>query len=54
MTRMRVIKKYGDTWIIKLDPIDASDYGLAEGDKVDIEDLGFLQQKAKKKEANKK
>lgn len=42
MTRYRTIKKYGDTWIIKLNPIDAVDFGFQEGDKVDIEDIIIL------------
>lgn len=49
MSRLREIKKYGDTWVIKLNPIDISDFGLVEGDKVDIDDLELLKQKSKKK-----
>jgi hypothetical protein len=33
----RQIRKYGDTWIIKLAPIDSKDYSLKEGDFIDIE-----------------
>lgn len=33
----RQIRKYGDTWIIKLSPIDHKDYNLHEGDMIDIE-----------------
>ena len=39
MTRQRIIKQYGNTWVIKLEPIDVIDFGLVEGDKIDIEDL---------------
>lgn len=50
--RNRKIIKYGNTWVIKLDTADVNDYGLVEGDIVDIEELGFLIQirnrKAKK------
>jgi hypothetical protein len=48
MTRFREIKKYGDTWIIKLNPIDATDYKLVEGDMVDIEELNLLKEGVKK------
>lgn len=42
--RKRVVKKYGDTWIIKLNPIDVKDFGLIEGDEVDIDDLELLKE----------
>jgi len=45
MTRYRTIKKYGDTWIIKLMPIDAVDFGIKEGDEVDIENIIILKTK---------
>ena len=38
----RQIKKYGDTWVIKLAPIDHKDYDLHEGDMIDIESSLFL------------
>ena len=43
--RKRIIKKYGNTWVIKLEPSDVKDFGLAEGDSVDIEDLNLLKEK---------
>ena len=39
MVRLREVKKYGTTWIVKLEPIDIEDLGLKVGDKVDIEDV---------------
>lgn len=48
MTRNREIKKYGNTWIIKLESIDVEDLDLKEGDIVDIEDL-VTNKKGKKK-----
>ena len=47
--RKRTIKKYGDTWIIKLDPADVRDFGLVEGDQVDIDELCLLRQEVPKK-----
>ena len=38
MVRLREVKRYGTTWIIKLEPMDLKDLGLKEGDMVDIED----------------
>jgi hypothetical protein len=51
--RKREIKKYGNTWIIKLDSTDINDFGLIEGDVVDIDDLVLLEvvnKRTKKKE----
>lgn len=51
--RKREIKLYGNTWIIKLDSTDVKDYGLVEGDVVDIDDLNLLEvvkRRTKKKE----
>lgn len=48
MTRYREIKKYGDTWIIKLNPVDAIDFQLKEGDQVDIEDIIIKKRRSKK------
>lgn len=48
MTRFRTIKKYGDTWVIKLNPIDAVDFGLEEGDQIDIEDITILKNKQRR------
>jgi hypothetical protein len=41
--RKRKIIKYGNTWVIKLDTTDVNDYGLVEGDIVDIDDLNLLE-----------
>lgn len=46
--RIRTIKKYGDSWVIKLDPSDVRDFQLIEGDKVDIDDLSLIKMKSKK------
>lgn len=37
--RKRTIKKYGNTWIIQLSPVDVRDFGFKEGDQIDIENL---------------
>lgn len=37
--KKRTIKKYGNTFAIKLETIDMKDYGLNEGDEVDMEIL---------------
>ena len=39
MKRLRQIKLYGNTYIIKLERIDITDLDLKEGDFVDISDL---------------
>jgi hypothetical protein len=41
--RKRKITKYGNTWVIKLDTTDINDFGLIEGDIVDIDDLNLLE-----------
>ena len=52
--RKRIIKQYGNTWVIKLEPIDVIDFGLVEGDKVDIEELLILKDNQSKKKEEKK
>lgn len=47
--RIRKIKKYGNTWVIKLETADALDFELVEGDKVDIDDLNLLECQKKKR-----
>lgn len=47
--RKRIIKKYGDTWVIKLEPADVKDFEFIEGDKVDIDDLNLLGVKKRRK-----
>jgi len=37
--RKRKIGKYGNAWVIKLNPIDIVDLKLKEGDEVDVEDM---------------
>ena len=39
MVKLRQIKKYGGTFVIKLSPTDIIDYGIKKNDKVDIEDI---------------
>lgn len=39
MVRYRKIKKYGDTWVIKLNPSDVIDLSWKDGDLVNIEDV---------------
>lgn len=39
MTRIREIKKYGQSYAIKLEPADMKDYTLVAGDTVDVEDM---------------
>lgn len=39
MVRLRIIKKYGDSHAIKLEPADLKDLNLKVGDEVDIEDI---------------
>ena len=46
--RMRKIKKMGNSWCIHLSSYDVEDFGIVEGDEVDIEDLGLLITKKKK------
>ena len=45
MSRIRTIKKYGDTWVIKLMPLDAVDLELNIGDEVDVEDMVIIRRK---------
>ena len=47
--RKRQIKKYGNTWIIKLVPSDIKDFELQEGDEVDIEDVEIIKSKKGRK-----
>lgn len=39
MTRIRVIKYYGNTMVIPLMSADIKDFDIKEGDEIDIEDL---------------
>lgn len=41
--RKRKIQKYGNSYAIKLEPSDIKDFGLREGDIVDIDDLNLLE-----------
>jgi len=47
--RLREIKKYGDSFVIKLFPIDLQDFNLSVGDTVDIEDLVIIKQQKEEK-----
>ena len=42
--RKRKIKIIVGNWVIKLEKIDVKDFGLVEGDEVDIDDLNLLQE----------
>ena len=42
--RKRKIMKYAGMWVIKLLPSDVKDFGLVEGDEVDIDDLNILEE----------
>ena len=44
--RKRQIKKYGNTWIIKLDTSDVKDFEFKIGDEVDIEDIKIIKYKS--------
>jgi len=43
MVRKRIIKKIGNSWFIKLEPIDLKDFGITVGDEVDIDDLNLME-----------
>ena len=47
--RIRVLRKYGNTFVIPLTSIDMKDLELKEGDEIDIEDLVILNKKVKGK-----
>jgi len=47
--RKREIKKYGDSFVIKLFPIDLKDFNLSVGDTIDIEDMVIVKKKEVKK-----
>ena len=42
MARLRSIGKYGNSFVIKLTPLDMKDLQLQEGDEIDIEDMVIL------------
>jgi antitoxin component of MazEF toxin-antitoxin module len=46
--RKRTIKKYGNTWVIKLETSDVRDFELKEGQEVDIDDLNLIKSKENK------
>lgn len=48
MPRIRIIKKYGNTFVIHLKPVDVTDLKIKEGDLVDIEDLIIKKKRQKK------
>lgn len=49
MEKFREVVKYGNSWCIRLAPIDLIDYNISEGDMVDIEPSLLLYLKNKKK-----
>lgn len=46
----RPIKKIGNSWFIRLAPIDCKDYNLIEGDMIDLEPSLFIYLQNKNKE----
>lgn len=51
--RKREVKKYGNSWIIKLEPSDIKDFELEEGSLLDVEELLILN-KIKERKPKKK
>jgi len=47
--RKRKIIKVGGSFDIRLTPADIEDFGLVEGDVVDIDDLNLIRQEVPKK-----
>ena len=47
--RKRKVQKYGNSWIIKLNPIDIKDFNLEIGDEVDLEDIVIVKGGEEKK-----
>lgn len=47
MSRLRKVKKYGNTWIISLTTSDVKDFNLKIGMEVDIDNLIFKKEKKK-------
>ena len=52
--RHRIVKKIGNSWFIRLSPIDLIDFSLTEGDTLDIEDCLIVYHNGKKKKKIKK
>lgn len=50
--RQRIIRKIGNSFFIPLLKADVEDFGIVEGDRVDIDDLNLLKQKTKKRKKN--
>lgn len=40
--KKRPIRKIGNSWFIRLAPVDVKDYQIEEGDEIDIEPSLFL------------
>jgi len=51
MTRLRKIRKWGNTHVVVLTKPDRKDMDLSEGDLVDIEDIIKVNKKRKDNEA---
>ena len=49
MTREREVRKIGNSWFVKLNPIDIEDFKLEIGDKLDLEDCLIINHGRKKK-----
>jgi antitoxin component of MazEF toxin-antitoxin module len=45
----RLIRKYGNSYIIRLSPIDVKDYNIEMGDYIDLEPSLFLYSQEKQK-----
>lgn len=54
MTRLRKIKKYGNSWVIPLSSVDIKDFQINVGDQVDVEDLVIIPKKKEEKKEGKK
>ena len=50
----RLIRKYGNSYIIRLSPIDIKDYNIKLGDYIDLEPSLFLYSQEKQKKENNK
>jgi antitoxin component of MazEF toxin-antitoxin module len=43
MTRIRTIRKYGNSYVISLFKLDIKDFNIKEGDQVDIENFKLIE-----------
>lgn len=49
MRKRKIIKRGENSYAIALMKIDMDDFGLVEGDEIDIEDLNLLRQEVPKR-----